>query len=149
MNNLKVLIIGGVVLLGLGYGVGRYLQPAEVKIEIKEVEKQVVKTKTNVVTVVKETTNKDGTTTKETTITDKTEIVDTTKKSKEENTEIVAIKPQYRIRGGAGYDFKDNSPQYVIGGEKRFWGPVSLGLDATVKSNMEFKAVNLTASWEF
>lgn len=143
------MIGGGLVLLLVGYGVGRYLQPAEVRTEIKEVEKQVVKTKNNVITVVKETTNKDGTTTKETTITDKTETIDTTKKSKEENTEIIALKPQYRIRGGAGYDFKDNSPQYVLGGEKRFWGPMSLGLDATVKSNMEFKAVNVTASWEF
>lgn len=147
--NLKQAIIGGAVLVLAGYGVGRYLQPAEVRTEIKEVEKQVVKTRNNVVTVVKETTNKDGTTTKETTITDKTETVDTTKKSSESSTEIVATKPQYRVRGGAGYDFKDNSPQYVVGFEKRFWGPVSLGLDTTVKTNMEFKSVNVTASWEF
>lgn len=149
MQNLKYMLLGGLVLLLVGYGVGRYLQPAEVRTEIKEVEKQVVKTKNNVVTVVKEVTNKDGTSTKETTITDRTETVDSTKKSKEEHTEIVATKPQYRIRGGAGYDFKDNAPQYVAGFEKRFWGPLSLGLDATVKSNMDFKAVNVTASWEF
>jgi len=148
MENLKVYLIGGVILLGLGYGVGRYLQPPEVRTEIKEVEKQVVKTKTNVVTVVKETTNKDGTTTKETTITDRTETTDTTKRSSESLTEI-SSKPQYRVRGGAGYDFKDNSPQYVAGFEKRFWGPVSLGLEGTVKSSMEFKSVNVTASWEF
>lgn len=149
MDNWKLILGGGLVLLLVGYGVGRHLQPAEVRTEIKEVEKQVVKTKNNVVTIVKETTNKDGTTTKETTITDKTEIVDSTKKSSESKSETIALKPQYRIRGGAGYDFKDNSPQYVLGGEKRFWGPLSLGLDATVKSNMEFKSVNVTASWEF
>lgn len=147
--NLKVIIIGGLVLLLGGYGIGRYLQPAEVRTEIKEVEKQVVKTKNNVVTVVKETTNKDGTSTKETTITDKTEVVDATKKSSESKSEIIATKPQYRIRGGAGFDFDDKSPQYVIGGEKRFWGPLSLGLDVTLKSGAQFKAVNATASWEF
>lgn len=148
MSNIKIWLLYA-VLIPLGITVNRYLHPAEVRTEIKEVEKQVVKTRTNVVTQIKETTNKDGTVTKETVITDKTEIVDSTKKSKEEHTEIIALKPQYRIRGGAGYDFKDSSPQYVVGGEKRFMGPLSLGLDVTVKSNMEFKAANVTASWEF
>lgn len=149
MNSLKVYLIGGLVLLLVGYGVGRYLQPPEIKTEIKEVEKQVVKTKNNVITVVKEVKNPDGTTTKETVVTDKTEIVDATNKSKEEVSKVTALPAQYRIRGGVGYDLKDKSPQYNFGAEKRFWGPVSLGLGATVKSTMEFKSVDATVSWEF
>lgn len=149
MNNWKLYLGGGLILLGLGYGVGRYLQPAEVRTEIKEVEKQVVKTRTNVVTQIKEVTNKDGTTTKETTITDKTEIVDSTKKSSETLSEVIVTKPQYRVRGGAGFDFDDKMPQYTIGGEKRFWGPMSLGLDVTLKSGAAIKSANVTASWEF
>ena len=56
---------------------------------------------------------------------------------------------QYRVRGGAGYDFLAKAPQYSIGGEKRFWGPVSLGLDVTMSEASKFKAAQVTASWEF
>lgn len=147
--NAKTLAISIVVLVGLGYGVGRYLQPAEVKTEIKEVVKEVQVEKKDVVTIIKERKNTDGSVTTETVITDKTTIASETEKSREEISEVINIKPQYRIRAETGYDFDTKNPQYTIGAEKRFWGPLSLGLSGTVDQSMEFKAVNITASWEF
>ena len=147
--NYKTLAIGVLVLLGAGYGIGRYLQPAEVKTEIKIVEKEVVVEKKDVVTVIKETKNSDGTITKETVITDRTTIEAETNKTTEAIKEVIAQKPQYRIRLESGYDFNQKQQQHALGLEKRFWGPLSLGVAGTVDQNMGFKSANLTVSWEF
>lgn len=147
--DLKSGVIGLILLLGVGYGIGRYAQPAEVRTEIKEVEKEVVKTKTDVVTIIKEIKNKDGSVTTETVITDKTTIDSQTDKTREQLTEIINVKPQYRIRAEAGFDLQKEEPQYAIGLEKRFMGPLSLGITGTVSNSMKFKSANLTASWEF
>lgn len=147
--NLKTGVIAVVVLLGLGYGAGRYLQPADIKTEIKEVVKEVEVVKKDVITKIIERKNTDGSITKETVITDKTTIDKESEKKRDEVVAIINQKPQYRISGGAGFDFKEKEPQYVIGFEKRFWGPVSLGLDTTVSPSMDFKSANIKASFEF
>lgn len=147
--NLKNGIIAVLVLVGLGYGVGRYLQPAKIETVTKEVIKEVEVTKKDVITVIEETKDKDGNIKKTTTITDKTVVNKAKEETKDSKTVVINQKPQWRVNASAGYDFKEKEPQYGLGFEKRYMGPLSLGLSATVNSSMTFKAANVTASWEF
>lgn len=148
MNNRNKLILIGLALL-LAYGIGRYLQPAKIETRTETIVKEVEVIKRDVEIIKKKKTNPDGTTEEEEITRDKS--TETRDKDQKERTEhlVENQKSQYRIRGGIGYDLSDKSQQYVIGGEKRFWGPVSLGLDVTLNNNSSIKAGNVTASFEF
>lgn len=141
--------IVGVLLLSVGYGVGRFLQPAIVKIKKEEVIKEVEVVKKDIVVVEKETRLPDGTIIVDRRTEDKS--TESTKKdtSKKEDSVVVMQKAQYRVRGGVGFDFDAKSAQYSVGGEKRFWGPLSLGVDVVVGSSFGVKGGMVTASWEF
>lgn len=142
-------LIAVVVIAALSYGIGRYLQPAKVEIKKEEVIREVEVIKRDVKIIEREIKRPDGTIEKERIEEDKS--TNTTKKDTEskESSVVTNEKPQYRVRGGAGYDFNDKNMQYVIGGEKRFMGPLSLGLDVTLGQNSGIKGANVTASWEF
>lgn len=89
MNNYLKYGLIGALLLGLGYGAGKYANPAKVvtKTEYKEVIKQVevIKEQKNVVVYSKKTTQKDGTIIEESKTEDKsTTYQDKTTESKRE-----------------------------------------------------------------
>lgn len=138
---MRKLLLSILVALGLGYGVGRHLQPAKIETKTKEIEviKHDIKTVTKIVE------RPDGT--KETVIVvdDKT-VEDRTKES---STVVVNTKPQYRLRGGFGYDVERKGMEYSGGFEKRFWGPLSLGVEARLDGNSKLQGGEVTASWEF
>jgi hypothetical protein len=71
------------------------------------------------------------------------------KSETKESTVVTNQKPQYRLRGGAGYDLDGKQMQYMIGGEKRFWGPASLGLEVLGSQQSGIKGGLVTVSWEF
>lgn len=149
MNNLAKTALALLVVGVAGYGIGRYVQPAKVQIKKEQVIKEVEVERRNVVVVERETRNADGSVVIDRRTEDRSTRVSDHKSETKESTTITNTKPQYRIRGGAGYDFADRNMQYLVGGEKRFWGPLSLGLDVTVGANSGVKAGTVTASWEF
>lgn len=115
MQNLKVIGIAVLAALGLGYGIGRYVQSPRIETKIEE--REVIKT--DVVTVIKESTNKDGTVVKETVIKD-----NSVKKSDKEKSELIITNvPQWRINGA--YDINNRS--YMLGVDRRVLGPIFIG----------------------
>lgn len=136
LTKLNLLVIA-IILLAIGYGIGRYLQPANVVTEVREVEK----IKKDVVVVIKERKNPDGSSETETVITDRSEI------NKETNRKqtISALKSQWRIQGIIGVrDFKFDQPSYGIGIERRIFGAISAGPYYKTKDN----EVGVTLSYE-
>lgn len=144
-----------VVLVGLlGYAFGRYLQPAKVvtktETKVQVVEVEVERVKTEVRTIVKETTKPDGTRVVETT---KENISDSKKKTSKEsdkqtNTSKIVenFKPQWRVQvaatiGSGGLD-GDN---IRVGIERRIIGPVFLG----AWSETRFGSYGASVSMEF
>ena len=148
----RTLLIIGLVLAGLGYGMGRYLQPAKVitKVETKTevVEVEVEKVKTEVRTIVKEIVKPDGTKVKETI----TENINESKKKnvseakQETKTEKIVInnKPQWRAQVAVELD-QFNPSNYRVGVERRIFGPVFAG--AWTETN--FNSYGLSVSMEF
>lgn len=127
MNTLQKLGLGAVaalVLFAAGYGTGRLMVPP--KIVEKVVEKEVEKKNDNVVTTVTETKKPDGSTTKVTQTVDKSTEVMTDDKNT--SIAITNAQPQYKVSAGIGYDFKNYRPQYMIEAEKKFIGPISIGV---------------------
>lgn len=147
----KIIIL--LVALVLGYGFGRYLQPAEVitKTEIKEkvVEVEVEKVKTEYRTIVKEIERPDGTKIKETIkeeIKDESSVVKKEeKKEVKKDKKIVNIKPQWRVQAMADLSTLDDIPQYKIGVERRIFGPVFAG----AYTSTDFKQYGVSISMEF
>lgn len=127
MNNLSKLGIAAILLL-LAYGTGRYLQPAKVEIITETIIKEVEVIKRDIETIKKKKTSPDGTVEEEETTRDKsTETRD--KDQTDKSRSIVANdKSQWRIRGDIGYDLKNKDGVYGVGFEKRYMGPVSLGM---------------------
>ena len=148
-NKYVQVVVAVVVIFAIGYGSGRYVQPAQVV--IKTVEKTNVEQKVdkNVVTVVQEVKKPDGTDITTTTTQDKSLIDTNIQESKSTSETIIAAKPQYRIRLGTGYNFTEKMPEHSVGFEKRFWGPVSLGGQANVNSSGTLQSGQVTLSLEF
>lgn len=130
MNYVK--IAAALVLIGLlGYAIGRYVQPAKVVTQEKEVE--VVKHDT--VTQIKEVTRPDGTKEKDTTITDRsTEVA-----KKESKVVIENLKPQWMVSGTYGISAV---PYYGAQVQRRIIGPVFAGVAANTRSEV-FAVVSL------
>lgn len=142
MNN-KTLLITALILTALGYGFGRYLQPAKVITKEVIIEKQVDVVKRDVTTKIKEITNKDGSKITETVIEDRSK--ETSKKESETNKSTVVIntKPQWRVQGTAKLN-KILTPIYGAGIERRILGPVSGGIFANTD-----KEYGVSLSFEF
>jgi len=141
----KNLVVGAILLAGISYGVGRYLQPAEVKIEIKEIIKEVEIEKRNVVTIIREIVRPDGTKEVETRIVDKTTTEKDKTEMRSEIKKVKALKPQWRASIMAGIDGSFKNP--IIYGaqiERRILGPFSLGV-----WGMTNKTAGFSVSWEF
>ncbi len=122
------LILALVLAAGVsGYVGGRYVQPAKVVTEIKEVVKTVEVVKHDTTTITKEVTHPDGT--KETDTTVVNHDIDLSKSSdnKSSSTTLDNLKPQWKVQAQYGYNFSDLRPVYGAGVEHRFIGPISLG----------------------
>lgn len=132
------------LLLGVGYGVGRYAQPAKVvtKTEIKEVIKEVkaVEQHNNIVTVTHTVTAPNGTTTTDTTTHDATTIdtnthTDMTIAAKTDTT--VIRDSGLTIQALAVIDIHDyNNREYGVLVKKRIVGNISASVMATHKGTI-------------
>lgn len=145
MKNLWKYILGAMLLLALGYGIGRHVQPARVEIKREVQLKEVEVIKKDVVIVEKEIVRPDGTIEKERTEIDKSKYESEKNFSEKESTLIVGSKPQWKVQ--ASTNFKNNNvagPLYGLGVERRIIGPIFVG--GFVNAD---KQVGLSLSWEF
>lgn len=125
MNNIFKLILGLVMVGCLGYGIGRYIQPAKVETKEVEVIKEVIKKDIEI--VVREVEHPDGT--KERTTTTKDKSVETSKKdTKKEMIVTENNKSQWKAHALIGADIKDVS-RLLYGAqiERRVLGNLSIG----------------------
>lgn len=111
------------IALAVGYAGGRYLQPAEVKTEIKEVEKVVEKIKKDIVIVEREVRNPDGTVVVDRRTEDRSE--EAVRRDSRRSEEIIVSMP---AKWRAGVDVKASLtnfvPQYGATVGYRAFGPV-------------------------
>lgn len=136
--NSKSIIIAGVVLLVLGYGIGRFTTPDKIVTQTKIVtvtdEKSVTDKKVDSTTKITEVKNKDGTVTTVTEIDSHSD----TNRQKEKDTSIVDEetktvennKSSLNVSVMAGLDVTNPAGGYIIGGQitKRMLGPITLGV---------------------
>lgn len=111
------------IAVAVGYAVGRHLQPAEVKTEIKEVEKVVEKIKKDIVIVEREVRNPDGTVVVDRRTEDRSE--EAVRRDSRRSEEIIVSMP---AKWRAGVDVKASLtnfvPQYGATVGYRAFGPV-------------------------
>ncbi len=110
----------------LGYAGGRYVQPAHVITEIKEVVKTVEVVKHDTTTTTKETTHPDGTKDTETTVVNHDTDISSSVDKKDNKT--ITLQPQWKAQAQYGYDFSTLRPVYGAGIERRILGPISAGV---------------------
>ena len=134
--NIKNILIGAIVMLAVGFSIGRYTVPTNLQ-ENTSVEQE---KKTEETVIVKEEIKPDGTITKETTKTKKKE--DSMKK--EESVVIVNEKPNWKVALMTGYNFDKKSTLYGITVDRRVLGNISVGVGATTD-----KQALLTVGMEF
>lgn len=141
------LFAGGVaaLLLTAAYTAGRYTAPTKTVEKVVTVERLVEVEKRDVRTVVKEIKRPDGTFEKETRTVDLT-VTEQSKDKRQESEKIVeAIKPQWRVGGGAGMaDFR-GTVVYAGQIERRVLGPVFAGVQAIP----QLKYYGVSVSLEF
>lgn len=143
MTYLKI-IAAVLVALALGYGIGRYLQPAEIKTEVREVEKVVEKIKKDIVIVERETKSPDGTVVIDRRTEDRSEEAVSRDTRKDEKSEITAYKPQWRVSALAKAKLDAIIPQYGAHVDRRILGPVWLGVGAYQDGTAQ-----VSVGWEF
>lgn len=133
-------IIALIILTGVAYGIGRYLQPAEVI--TKEVVKEVEVIKKDVKIVERIIKRPDGTIIEDRTTEDRTSTE--IKKETDKSTQIVALKPQWHIHGMAGTSVRNfGEINYGFGVERRILGSLFVGVYANTKQE-----VGLSAGYE-
>ena len=126
MNRNNIIIL--VVLVGLAYATGRYLQPAEIETRTETIVKEVEVIKKDVEIIKKKRTNTDGSIEEEEITRDRS--TESTSRDKENRTESIVSnqKSQWKMYAQAGYDFNNKDNVYGLGVEKRYLGPISLGV---------------------
>ena len=142
--DLKTKIIALLVAIGIGYGVGRYLQPSEVITKTEKIEVEVDKERVEYRTIVRYIKRPDGTEIKEEV---KEEIKEKEHSStkKEKKLKIVKnFKPQWKAQVAATLD-AFNPTDYRVGVEKRVIGPFFAG--GWVKT--DFREYGISISMEF
>lgn len=149
MENIIKIIVAGVTLLGLGYGIGRYVQPAKIEVKKEEVVREIEVTKKNTVTREKTTQQKDGTLVTEKITEENIVSTNQTDIAKKEEKLAINTKPNWRVRGGAGLDLSGTDMLYTGGIEKRIIGPVFLGIDIDAKTSYKVDSIKAILSYEF
>lgn len=137
-------LVAGVLLALVGYGTGRYLQPAKVEIK-KEIEiQEKVVTKKDVVVVERTEKRPDGTIIIDRKEVDKSQIEGSVNVSQKESTVTSKESAKNRVRIGVStIDFK-LIPMYTYGIERRIAGPISIGVQGSTQGEL-----GLTVSLEF
>ena len=143
-NKYTKIIVGGLIILGVGFGIGKYSQPAKVitKTETKEVVKFVEKKeeRKNVVVITDKVTKPDGTVIEHTETKDKTEIntdtnINIAKDTKTESTQI--RDSGLSIQALAITKLDDfNNREYGVLVKKRIVGNISASALATHKGTI-------------
>lgn len=142
---MKYQIIGGLILLAIGYGAGRYIQPAKIVTKTETVTKTNTVVQDHIHTVTKTITLPGG---KQETITttDNNSVENqTTKSDTKSSTVVTNSKPQWKVQALAGIDGNHLSvPVYGVDVERRIIGPISAGLYGNNN-----KEIGLSLSLEF
>lgn len=137
MNNLSKYGIA-ILLLLLAYGTGRYLQPNKIETRTETVIKEIEVVKRDVEIIKKKKTSPDGTIEEEETTRDKSTETRDKNQTDKSQTIVTNEKSKWRLYGQAGYSFRDKDYVYGGGFEKRYMGPVSLGLWGNNKEQAGF-----------
>jgi len=138
MNKVLKMSVIGLLLLGLGVAVGRYLAPGKVEVVKEEVIKEVEVVKKDVVYVEKKITRPDGTIEEERRIEDKSETERRRDQESRESKIVQNAKPQWKVSGLVGTKDWTNisTPVYGISVERRIAGPIFVGAWGTTGSNV-------------
>lgn len=153
MNNYLKYGLIGALLLGLGYGVGKFSNPAKVvtKTEYKEVikEVEVKKEQKNVVVYTKKTTKKDGTIIEEKKEEDKSTIYQDIKKesSKQLASSTVTTRDlglSVNVYAAENLEHTERGREYGVFVKKRVIGNVNVGVMASDR-----KTVGLSVGLDF
>jgi hypothetical protein len=146
LESWQKILLAILLAFGVGYGSGRYVQPAKVEIKTQEVIKEVEVVKHDTITVTKEIKKPDGTTEIDTTITDKDVETTTIADVKKTEETITNLKPQWNVRGLVGVSsFNFANPMvYGLNIERRIIGPIFVGAWGTTD-----KSAGLSIGLEF
>lgn len=120
----RYVILGLLIAILLGYGIGRYIQPAEVKTETKVVEKVVERVKKDITIVERETKLPDGTVIVDRRTEDKSSETSRSDRSSEQTVTVTKAKSQWTASAGAKISLNDFKPAYGAKVGYRAIGPV-------------------------
>lgn len=117
----------GLLLLALGYGLGRYIQPAKIETKIEQVVKEVEVVKKDIVIKERIIKQKDGTEITERTTEDKSSATTDKKSESSSSTVVTNKKPDWRVNALGALN-KDRDITYGLQVERRILGNISAGV---------------------
>lgn len=137
------MVLAVILLLALGYGMGRYVQPAKIETKVEQVVKEVEVVKKDVVIKERIVKQKDGTEITERTTEDRS--TETTDKKSESSSSTVVInkKPDWRVNALGAVNV-DRKASYGLQVERRILGNISAGV-----FGLTDKTVGLSVGMEF
>lgn len=149
MRNIAIAAFVGLVIGAVATYFGRPAEVREVQVE-KVVVKEVARAASNVVTKRVVEKKPDGHTTTTETIIDKsvTETAKVEESSKFKETTKKTLAPSWQAQGGAGLDTNGNR-LFLVGLQKQFLGPFSLGVVVTGQPDKSYGAAFATISFKF
>ncbi len=124
MSNWQKILLSILVAAGLGYAGGRYVQPANIVTQIKEITKTVEIVKHDTTTTTHETKHPDGTIDTDTTVVN--HDIDMSHSNNSKVTE--SFKPQWKASALAGYNLSTFEKVYGAQVDRRIIGPVFAGI---------------------
>lgn len=127
MSNWQQILLSILVAAGLGYAGGRYVQPAKVVTQIKEVVKTVEIVKHDTTTITKEVKHPDGTTETDTTVVNHDIDMSHSNTSNTISKVTENLKPQWKATALAGYNFSSFEKVYGAEIDRRIIGPIFVG----------------------
>ena len=135
----EVIIV--VVVLLLGYGFGKYGQPAKIVTKTNTVIQTVTVDHVNTVTVVKEVDKPDGTKEIDTTTTDKSQVNTDTDVHVETEKVVTESKAQWRVAAALVPQVSGGTfgPLYGLDVERRILGPIWAGVGADTNRQIALK----------
>lgn len=133
----------GLILLALGYGLGRYIQPAKIETKIEQVVKEVEVVKKDIVVKERIIKQKDGTEITERTTEDRSTETTDKKSESSSSTVVTNKKPDWRVNALGALN-KDRDITYGLQVERRILGNISAGV-----YGMTDKTIGLSVGMEF
>ena len=145
--NKSIIVIVAIILVSMGYGAGKYANPAKVETKIVEVEKEKIVVKTNVVVKTKEIKRPDGTVITETDTTDKSTTATDIDKEMSNTNLVINAKPNYMVSGVMGSNTSNVDFSYGVKLDKRAVGNLFAG--GMVMKNSKDTFVGISVGYEF